>query len=160
MSTDHLLLQLIDVLDDEIERIAILRFRLVVLGSLMAADQVPWLDRSVQELERASEQLRLVDLRRAATTVGLSDRYHLGSDARLEDLADHVDLAWGEILRDRRIQLLEEIASVEGLVETTAAAVGRRTALVQDALAFLRSDGASTYGRRPTGTAQLVQGAM
>ena len=161
MSTDDLLIQLIDVLDEELERIAVLRFRLVVLGSLMAADQTPWLERSVQELERASEQLRLADLRRAATTVGLSDEYNLGSEARLGDIADRVDEAWGEILRDRRLRLLEEVAAVERLVETTAAAAGRRTTLVQEALAFLTDHGASTtYGRRPAGTAQLVQGAL
>jgi len=160
VTTDDLLIQLIDVLDDELERIATLRFRLVVLGSLMAADQIPWLTRSVQDLERASEELRLVDLRRAATTVGLSDHYHLDPDARLGDIADEVDQAWGEILRDRRVRLLEELAGVERLVETTTAAMGRRTALVRDALAFLRSNGASTYGRHSAGTARLVEGAM
>ncbi len=160
MSTDELLSELIDVLDDELERMAILRFRLVVLGSLMAADQTPWLERSIQELERASEQLRLADLRRAATTAGLTDEYDLGTEARLGDIADHVAEGWGEILRDRRFRLLEEIAALDGLVQTTTAAAGRRTAIVQEALTFLNSDAAPTYGRRPTGTARLVQGAL
>jgi hypothetical protein len=158
--TDDLLNDLIDVLDEELGRLATLRFQLVVLGSLVAADQAPWLDRSVRELERASEELRLADLRRAAATVGLSDEYDLGAEARLGDIAERADRAWGEILFERRSRLLEEIAGIERLVETTTMALGRRAALVGEAMTFLRTGGTSTYGRRPAGRAQLVQGAL
>jgi len=161
---DRLLTELVEVLDEELDRIATLRFRLVVLGSLMAADQTPWLERSICDLEQASEQLRLVELRRAATTLGISDELELDPDARLGDIAarvDRVNQAWGDLLRERRLRLLEEMTGVAGLVDTTTAAAGRRTALVEEALSFLRGDGGTaTYGRRRPGAAQLVEGSL
>jgi hypothetical protein len=158
--TDELLTELVEVLDEELERMATLRFRLIVLGSLMAADQTPWLERSIRDLEVASEQLRLADLRRAATTVGLLHEYGLEDEARLEEIAERADHAWGELLRERRLQLLEEMAGVSRLVDTAAAAAGSRTALVQEALTFLRSEPTSDYRQRGGGTARLVQGSM
>ena len=165
VSNDELLTALVEVLDEELERMATLRFRLAVLGSLMAADQTPWIERSIRDLEAASEQLRLADLRRAATTVGLLDEYDLDDDARLEDIADRAEHAWGDLLRERRLRLLEEMAGVARLVDTTTAAAGSKTALVQEALNFLRSDAAAEYapadyGPRRTWTARLVEGSM
>jgi hypothetical protein len=160
VSPDELLTELVEVLDEELERMATVRFRLVVLGSLMAADQTPWLERSIRDLEVASEQLRLSDLRRAVATVGLLDEYELEDDARLEDIAERADRAWGEMLRERRLRLLEEMAGVSRLVDTAAAAAGSRTALVQEALTFLRRDTMSDYRQRRSGTARLVQGSM
>ena len=104
MIPDELLTELVEVLDEELERMATLRFRLIVLGSLMAADQTPWLERSIRDLEVASEQLRLADLRRAAATVGLLHEYDLEDEARLEEIAERADHAWGELLRERRLQ--------------------------------------------------------
>jgi hypothetical protein len=160
VSPDELLTELVEVLDEELERMATLRFRLVVLGSLMAADQTPWLERSIRDLEVASEQLRLSDLRRAAATIGLLHEYDLEDDARLEEIAERTDHVWGELLRERRLRLLEEMAGVSRLVDTAAAAAGSRTALVQEALTFLRSETTSDYGQHRGGTARLVQGSM
>jgi hypothetical protein len=158
--TDELLSELVEILDEELDRIATLRFRLVVLGSLMAADQSPWLERSIRDLELASEELRLADLRRAAATVGVLDEFDLEDDARLGDIAEKADRAWGELLRERRLRLLEEMAGVTRLVDTAAAAAGSRTSLIREALTFLRSDATSDYAPRRTGTAGLVQGSM
>jgi hypothetical protein len=165
VSADDLLAELIEVLDEELERLVIMRFRLTVLGSLMAADQSPWLERSIRDLEAASAQLRLADLRRATATVGLIDEYGLNEDARLDEIAERADHAWGEMLRERRLRLLEEMAGVTLLVDTTAAAAGSRITLVEEALTFLRSDTAADYGQRrggPTrgGRARLVEGSM
>jgi hypothetical protein len=160
VSTDDLLAELVEVLDEELERMATLRFRLTVLGSLMATDQSPWLERSVKDLEFASAQLRLADLRRATATVGLIDEYELREDARLEDIAAQADQAWGELLLERRVRLLEEMAGVTRLVDTTAAAAGSRTSLVQEALKFLRNDTGTDYGQRRRATPRLVEGSM
>lgn len=160
MIVDELLSELVEVLDEELDRIATLRFRLVVLGSLMAADQGPWLERSIRDLELASEELRVADLRRAATTVGVLDEFELGEDARLGEIAERADRAWGELLRERRLRLLEEMAGVSRLVDTAAAAAGSRTALISEALSFLRSDATSEYTQRRGRTARLVQGSL
>jgi hypothetical protein len=165
VNADDLLAELIEVLDEELERLVILRFRLTVLDSLMATDQASWLERSIKDLEVASGQLRLADLRRATATVGLIDEYGLDEDARLDEIAERAGFAWGEMLRERRLRLLEEMAGVTLLVDTAAAAAGSRITLVEEALKFLRSDTAADYGQRRGGTARgggarLVEGSM
>jgi hypothetical protein len=165
VSADDLLAQLIEIFDDELERLVTLRFRLTVLQSLMATDQASWLERSVKDLEVASAQLRLADLRRATATVGLIDEYGLDEDARLTEIAEHAGHAWGEMLLERRLRLLEEMAGVTLLIDTSSAAAGSRITLVEEALKFLRSDTAADYGQRRGGSvrggrARLVEGSM
>jgi hypothetical protein len=160
VNTDTQLAQLVDVLDAELERITALRHRFVVLASLVAADQGDWVPDSVRDLQRASEDLRAMELRRAALTSGIATRCGLDDEARLEEIVGSVDPAWGSVLDTRRQALREEIAHLRSEADITRAAVERRSALAEEALSFLHSDVASTYGR-PRGTrAQIVQGAL
>lgn len=160
MNVDDLLAQLVEVLDEEVERLVDLRFRLVAIGALVATDQVEWLPQAVRELERSSEELRLADLRRAVATTGVTTACHLDPEARLHELAEQVAEGWGEVLRGRRRQLLEELADVQNLAELTTSAVGQHSELVQEALTFLRSNAGSAYSRHTVPRAPIVQGAM
>jgi len=64
------------------------------------------------------------------------------------------------VLDARRQAIREEMAHLRNEADITRAAVERRSALAEEALAFLHSDAASTYGR-PRGTrAQIVQGSL
>jgi hypothetical protein len=160
MSTDDLLAQLIEALDDELEQLALLRFRLVVLGSLVAADQPVCLPLSVRELQATTDQLRLIDLRRAAATSGVTEAFFLDPEAHLPQIAAQVDDGWGEILHDRRRLLLEQVANIQSVADLTISALGRRSTLLSEALSFVSSDGGSTYGRQRPARAQIVQGAL
>jgi hypothetical protein len=160
VNTEDLLAQLIETLDAELEQLTLLRFRLIVLGSLVTADQAFWLPMSVRELEATSEQLRLTDLRRAAATSGITEAFLLDPEAQLPQIAAQVDGGWGEMLHDRRRLLLEQVASIRSVAEVTVSALGRRSTLLREALSFLSSDGASTYGRQGRARPQIVQGAM
>jgi hypothetical protein len=160
VSTEDLLAQLIETLDAELEQLTLLRFRLIVLGSLVAADQAFWLPMCVRELEATTDQLRLLDLRRAAATSGVTEAFLLDPEAHLNQIAAQVDDAWGEILQDRRRLMLEQVANVRSVAELTVSALGRRSNLLRDALRFLSSDGASSYGRQRPSRPQIVQGAM
>ena len=95
MSTEDLLAQLIETLDDELEQLELLRFRLVVLGSLVAADQAVWLPMSVRELQATTERLRFLDLRRAAATSGITEAFFLDPEAQLPQIVAQVDDGWG-----------------------------------------------------------------
>jgi hypothetical protein len=160
VSTDDLLAQLIETLDAELEQLTLLRFRLIVLGSLVAADQAFWLPMCVRELEATSDQLRLLDLRRAAATSGITEAFLLDPEAHLNQIAAQADDAWGEILHDRRRLILEQVANVRSVAELAVSALGRRSNLLRDALRFLSSDGGSSYGRQGPSRPQIVQGAM
>ena len=160
VSTDDLMAQLIETLDAELEQLTLLRFRLVVLGSLVAADQAFWLPASVRELQATTEQLRMIDLRRAAATSGITEAFWLDPEAGLPQIAAQVDDAWGEMLHDRRRLILEQVANVRSVAEVTISALGRRSTLLKEALSFISSGGGSTYGRQRPSRPQIVQGAM
>ena len=156
---DHLA-QLIETLDVELEQLSVLRFRLVALAALVAADQTVWLPMSVRELEVATEQLRLVDLRRAAATTGITEAFWLDPEARLPEIAAKVDDCWAEMLHERRRGILEQVANIQSVAELAISAMGRRSTLIREALSVVASDGGSTYGRQSPPRARIVQGAM
>lgn len=160
VSTEDLMAELIETLDAELEQLTLLRFRLIVLGSLVAADQASWLPVSVRELQAATDQLRLIDLRRAAATSGITEAFLLDPEAHLHQIAAQVDDAWGEMLNDRRRLLLEQVANIRSVADLAISALGRRSTLLKEALSFISSDGGSTYGRQRPARPQIVQGAM
>jgi hypothetical protein len=160
VSIEDLLALLVETLDDELEQLAVLRFRFVVLASLVAADQSLWLPMSVHELQQATEQLRLIDLRRAATTIGVTDSCRLDPETGLHELADRMDDNWGELLHDRREELLEQLGDLQNVAELTISALSRRSALVQEALAFVSKGGGATCGGSPMSLAPMVQRAI
>ncbi|MGA2835705.1 MAG: hypothetical protein ABSF84_03810 [Acidimicrobiales bacterium] len=160
MDEQELLTQLAMVLDDELEQVHSLSYQFTVLASLVASDQSSWIPRSVSALQSASEELRLTDLRRAAVTIGVTTACGLQHDARLEEIVGELPDEWKVILDERRRVLLEEVADLQSVADLTISAVNRRSALAEEALAFLRSDDGSTYGRRSAPRPRIVRGAM
>jgi hypothetical protein len=160
VSTEDLLAQLIEALDAELEQLTLLRFRLIVLASLVSADQAVWLPTSVRELQATTDQLRVIDLRRAVATSGITEAFLLDPEARLPQIAAQVDDGWGEMLHDRRRLLIEQVANVRSVAELAVSALGRRSNLLREALGFLSGEGGSSYGRQGPARPQIVQGAM
>jgi hypothetical protein len=157
---DDLLVELVDALDRDLEVLAVLHYRLIVLGSLAAADQGPSLPTAVREIEIAYEDLRLADLVRATATVQVADVLHLDSSPRLDEIAAHSGGGWSEALLSRRSSLLETITGIKGVAATVSVAMGRRAALAEEALSFLRVDHGTTYGRTTSRGGVLVEGAI
>ncbi len=160
VNTETQLAQLVEILDVELERITSLRHRFVVLAALVATDQGDWVPSSVRDLQQASEDLRTVELRRAVLTSGIAATYGLATEARLDDIARSVDPSWGSVLDARCQAIREEMAHLHNEADITHSAVERRSALAEEALAFLHSDAASTYGRPKSSRAQIVQGSL
>jgi hypothetical protein len=92
--------------------------------------------------------------------VGVTETCGLDAESRLDEIAARVDRSWGAVLDDRRRLLIEEVANLQSVADLTLSAVNRRSALAEEALAFLRSDSGATYGRRSSPRAQIVLGAM
>jgi len=160
VDTDDLFVQLVESLDRDLELLAILRYRLIVLGALAAADQSPSIPMAVREIEIVYESLRLEELVRASATVSVADHLELDPTPRIDELAAHASEGWSEVLLDRRRVLIETVTGIQGLANTVSAAMGRRAALADEALAFLRADGGTTYGRAASRGGVLVDGAL
>ena len=147
MDTDTLLVELVEALDYDLELLEVLRYRLVVLGALAGADQGSMLLFGVREIEMSYEALRVAEMVRASVTERVADELDIDALPTLEEIADFVSAGWGEVLRERRRQLIEIVTEIQGISRTVGAAMGRRVALAEEARAFLRSDATSSYGR-------------
>lgn len=157
---DDLLVQLVEALDRDLELLAMLRYRLIVLGALGGADQSPSIPTAVREIEIAYENLRVADLVRASITVQVADEYDVDPLSRIDEIAAHAGGVWVEVLLERRSSLLEIVSATQGLADTVRSAMGRRANLAEEALSFLRADGGATYGRFTSRGGVLVDGTI
>ncbi len=160
MNTDESLAQLVEALDRDLELVEVLRYRLIVLGALVGADQSPSLPRAIRELGQANEELRIAELFRTSATARLAEELDLGSTSRVDLLARHAQGEWNEILLDRRRSLTEAVIGVRALAGSVSAVMGRQAVLIEDALSSLRPDAHATYGRLVPRHAVLVEGAL
>lgn len=160
MDIDDLLTELVESLDREVELLLVLRYRLTVLGALATADQGTSIVTGVREVEQAFEALRLEELARAAVTVLVTGLCELDDAVRLDELATHVEPGWRDLLLERRRTLIESVNSIQHLAESVHETMGRRAALAEEALTFLRSDGTSNYGRTARRGGVLVDGVL
>jgi hypothetical protein len=160
VDTDDLFVQLVEALDRDLELLATLRYRLVVLGALAGADQGPSIPIAVREIEAAYEDLRVADLVRASATVEVAEEFDLDPTPRLDQLAARASGAWSDVLLDRRRSIIEAVISIEGLAATVRTSMSRRASLAQEALAFLRTDAGATYGRSVVRGGVLVEGSI
>jgi hypothetical protein len=160
VETDDLIAQLVEALDHDLELIERLRYRLVVLGALAAADQGPSVPEAIRELGIAADELRMADLVRVAAMARVANELDLHPTSRVDALATRAGGAWSGVLLDRRRSLTEAVTGVQGLAGTVSAAMGRRASLADEALAFLRADGNATYGRSVPRGGVLVEGAI
>lgn len=160
VKTDDLLVQLVETLDRDLELLAVLRYRLTVLGALAGADQTPSIPTAVREIELAYEALRLADLARATATLAVAEELAFAQPPRLDELAARVDGVWSEVLLERRGRIIEAVGSVQSLAQIVKASMGQRAAMVEQSLNFLRSEGPSTYGRPTSRSGVLIEGAI
>lgn len=160
MNIDDLLVQFVETLDRELEILATIRYRLIVLLALAGADEGQSIPTAVREAENASEALRLSELVRSSMTVQLADEFNIDPMSRIDELAVHAPGSWSEILMDRRRALIESMSGIQGLANSVSAAMGRRAELVEEALRFVHSDCVATYGRTAPRGAVLVEGAI
>jgi hypothetical protein len=160
VDTDTLLVELVEALDHDLELLAVLRYRIVVLGALAGADQTASLPLAVREIEVAYEALRLAEIVRATVTERVADEFEIDSMPRVDEIATYVSAGWSDLLLERRRSLIEIVSEIQGLSQTVAVAMGRRVALAEEAFAFLRTDTSATYGRPTTRGGVLVEGAI
>lgn len=160
MVIDELIVKLVDSLDRDIELLATLRYRFIVLGALAGADQGISLPTAVREIELSFDSLRVADLVRASLTERIAQELELDETPRLDDLATLTSGAWSEILLERRQTLVMSITSIQGIANTLKTAMGRRVALAEEALAFLRGDQASTYLQSSSRGGLFVEGTI
>ncbi len=160
MNIDDLLVQFVETLDRELELLATVRYRLIVLSALADGDYGQSIPTAVHEAEIAFEALRLSELVRASVTVRLADEFNLDVPPCLEELASNASGGWREILSGKRQALIEAVTEIQGLAGSITETVGRRAAVTEEALRFLNGDSQTHYGRPMVRSGVLVEGAI
>lgn len=160
MNIDDLLLKFVEILDNEIDLLLRIRYRLTVLGAIADVDQGKLIPTAVAETESVCESLRLTELVRGSLTAELTEMFDLEGDARIDQIAQCVSEAWYEILIERRSTLIEIVQQVQEIADRVTKEMGSRSALASEAISFLRTDVGSTYGRSPIRGGLLIEGAI
>jgi hypothetical protein len=143
--------ELIEVLQQERDRLEQLRFRYTALELLVQAREVRYWGWALQDLNRARIRVREVDLVRAAQ-VGVLDLPLTPGTATLRDIAAAAPAPWSGILRDHHDSLASLVADIE-LHAHAIAQAGR------EALAELARTGTLALPPLPTTLVRVLVGA-
>lgn len=160
MNIEELLVQFVDILDNEIELLLQIRYRLIVLGAIADVDQGRSIPRAVSETEKVCEQLRLSELMRGSVTAEITEILGIEPTARIDEIAQSVNEVWRDILLERRSSLIETVRDIQEVAAWVTKEMGTRAALASEALGFLKTDSGSTYGRSAPRGGLLVEGAI
>ncbi len=132
-----------------------LAYRLECEQLLLAAGRSKWLALATTEVESMLEELRLVELQRAAAADAVARELGLRPGSSLEELAAGAQPPWTGVLVDHRHALLTLTGELAALAETNKHLMGAGLAAVEATLANLglrdaapRDDGYDARGRR------------
>jgi FlgN protein len=146
------------------ELLELLLFKLEEEQVLLAAGRARWLAHATREVEVVLDQIRHVEIVRAAETQVVATDLGLRGDASLAELAEAAPTPWCELLRQHRQAFITLTAEINGLAEanrdllTSGLRAARETVLsVVGAADTYGSRGESVTGAR---RARLVDEAI
>lgn len=127
------------------ELLDLLLFKIEVKQLLLAGGRSRWLPHATREVELVLEQLRQLEVLRAAHAQAAALELGLDPDASLEQLASHAPAPWADLLHQHRKALLTLTAEISTVADKNREliAVGQR-AVRDTMMAFAGS--ADTYG--------------
>jgi len=141
---------------DLLERLV---YRLECEQLLLAAGRTRFLALATAEVEALLEELRVVELQRAAAGDRLSREVDLADGASLEELAAAVQPPWTEVLIEHRHALLTLTGELSALAETNRHLMAAGMKAVESALAGLGlRDGTASVGYDAQGRRDTISG--
>ena len=119
-----------------------LSYRMECEQLLMAAGRIRWLRLATAEVETVLDELRVVELQRAAVADDVARELGLPQGASLEQLAAGAQPPWTEVLLEHRQVLLTLTGELAAVAETNRQLVLSGAGAVQAALTGLRAGAA------------------
>ncbi len=150
----------VEAVDQEIDLLRRLRYRLIVLQSLTKDDSHEAMQPAIVETQESYENLRGAELIRAAATIKLTDQLELDPGAGMNEIAAISPGAWEEIVLERRKYLIESIDGVQRIIDDLKGVLSRRMTQTERALEFLKEHSSSGYGTGGSKTGMLITGAI
>ena len=118
----------------EQELLDLLLFKAEEKQYLIVTGKSRWLARIAHEIEVVLEQLRTLELERAATTETIAGRLGLDANPSLRQLADSAPAPWNDLYAKHHEALLVLVAELRGLSDANKELIESGLAVINDAL--------------------------
>lgn len=129
------------------ELLELLLFKLEEEQLLLAAGRSRWLGHATREVELVLEQIREVEVVRAAYAQAVALELDLAADASLGELADAAPMPWSELLHQHRKGFLTLTSEISGLAATNRDLLSAGQRAARETMMVI-SGSVETYGRQ------------
>src|SRR3954468_11765069 len=143
----------------EQELLDLLLFKAEEKQYLILTGKTRWLARIAHEIEVVLDQLRNLEVERAAATEALAERLGVESNPSLRALADAAPAPWNDLLAKHHEALLVLVTDLRSLSDTNRDLIEGGLSAIGDALTTVRTPSAGTYtqnGRATGGSCRPV----
>jgi hypothetical protein len=150
----------------EQELLDVLLFKAEEKQYLILTGKTRWLPRIAHEIEVVLDQLRTLEVERAAATEVLAANLGVGANPSLRQLAEAAPAPWADLLTKHHETLLVLVTELRSLSDANRELIEGGLAAISDALLTVRAPSAGTYTQagRAAGNAYrpvtTVDGAM
>ncbi len=130
----------------EQELLDLLLFKAEEKQYLILTGKTRWLPRIAHEIEVILDQLRTLEVERAAATEVLATRLGIGPNPSLRQLADAAPAPWDDLLAKHHEALLVLVTDLRSLSDANRELIEGGLSAISDALLSVRAPSAGTYG--------------
>ena len=130
----------------EQELLDLLLFKAEEKQYLIVTGKTRWLSRIAHEIEVVLDQLRSVEVERAAATEVLAERLGVGVNPSLRKLAEAAPTPWNDLYTKHHETLLVLVTELRSLSDGNRELIEGGLAAIGDALLQVRTPSAGTYG--------------
>src|SRR3954470_20429532 len=130
----------------EQELLDLLLFKAEEEQYLTLTGKTRWLARIAHEIEVVLDQLRTLEVERAAATEAIAVRLGLGANPSLRQLAEKAPTPWNDLFAKHHEALLVLVTELRSLSDANRELIEGGLAAIGDALTSVRTPSAGTYG--------------
>jgi hypothetical protein len=130
----------------EQELLDLLLFKAEEKQYLILTGKTRWLARIAHEIEVVLDQLRTLEVERAAATEVIAVRFGLGANPSLRQLAEKAPTPWNDLFAKHHEALLVLVTDLRSLSDANRELIEGGMAVLGDALLSVRTPSAGTYG--------------
>jgi hypothetical protein len=130
----------------EQELLDLLLFKAEEKQYLILTGKTRWLSRIAHEIEVVLDQLRVLEVERAAATEEIAGRLGVGANPSLRQLAEAAPAPWNDLLAKHHEALLVLVTELRSLSDSNRELIEGGLAAIGEVLGANRPASAGTYG--------------
>ena len=130
----------------EQELLDLLLFKAEEKQYLILTGKTRWLARIAHEIEVVLDQLRTLEVERAAATEEIATRVGIGANPSLRQVAEAAPAPWSDLYAKHHEALLVLVTELRSLSDSNRELIEGGLAAIGDALLSVKAPSAGTYG--------------